>query len=268
MSMTHARPKLEQPVLLLDVGNTNIKLCLADAHHLGRTYSLPATNRETADSLGLTLAAICAREGVAETDVRAWVLSSVVPPLSGLLREACQRFFSCPALFVPEDIPLTLENRYARPQEVGADRLLGSFAARGLFSARTLIVVDFGTATTFDCIQGNAFLGGLICPGVLSSVMALGTQTAKLPQISLNLDASDLEIGTSTRQSLNHGILFGFAALLEGVSQRLKNHLADEQALVIATGGFAQQLFSITTCIDHLAPDLLLQGLGAAYYQT
>ncbi len=255
------------PILLFDVGNTNVKLCLADENGLGRTYSLPSTNRETSDSLGLKIAGICAREGMAESAVQAWVLSSVVPPLNGLLRAACKDFFSCPALFVPGDIVLPLENHYARPQEVGADRLLGSFAARMLFDDPTLIVVDFGTATTFDCVQGNAYLGGLICPGVLSSVTALGTQTAKLPQISLEFDTADLDIGTSTRQSLNHGVLFGFASMLEGLTARLKKRLADPDACVIATGGFAPHLAAITSCIDKLAPDLLMQGLLAAYFQ-
>lgn len=266
--MTHDAQHLTAgPVLLFDVGNTNVKLCLADERGLGRTYSLPSTNRETADSLGLAISGICAREGVAEAAVRAWVLSSVVPPLNSLLKAACQGFFSCPALFVPGDIGLPLENRYARPQEVGADRLLGGYAARMLFDDRTLIVVDFGTATTFDCVQGNAYLGGLICPGVLSSVTALGTQTAKLPQISLELDAADLDIGTSTRQSLNHGVLFGFAAMLEGLTVRLKTRLNDPAARVVATGGFAPHLAAITNCIDDLAPDLLMQGLAAAYFQ-
>ena len=136
-----------------------------------------------------------------------------------------------------------------------------------LFDDPTLIVVDFGTATTFDCVQGSAYLGGLICPGVLSSVTALGTQTAKLPQISLELDSEDLDIGTSTRQSLNHGVLFGFASMLEGLTARLKKRLADPGARVIATGGFAPHLAAITSCIDNLAPDLLMQGLLAAYFQ-
>lgn len=266
--MMHGKMKLsEGPVLLFDVGNTNVKLCLADENGLGRTYSLPSTNRETSDSLGLKIAGICAREGMAEGKVRAWVLSSVVPPLNNLLKSACADFFSCPALFVPGDIALPLENRYARPQEVGADRLLGSFAARSLFPDSALIVVDFGTATTFDCVQGNAYLGGLICPGVLSSVTALGTQTAKLPQISLELGSTDLDIGTSTRQSLNHGVLYGFAAMLEGLTVRLKKRLAAPDARVIATGGFAPHLAAITSCIDNLAPDLLMQGLLAAYFQ-
>lgn len=257
--MTHRRT-----VLLFDVGNTNIKLCLASAEGMGRCYTLPSSNRETADSLGLAVSAICCREKVDPDAVDCWVLSSVVPPLNGLLTAACTRFFSCPALFVPGDIPLPLENRYARPQEVGADRLLGGFAARMLFDDPELIVVDFGTATTFDCVSGNAYLGGLICPGVLSSVTALGTQTAKLPHISLELDGMELDIGTSTRQSLNHGVLFGFASMLEGLAARLKKRLP--RARVIATGGFASQMKALTSCIDNLVPDLLMRGLAAAYF--
>jgi type III pantothenate kinase len=256
--------RLSQSVLLFDVGNTNIKLCPAGEEGLGRSYSLPSSNRETADSLGLTIGAICAREGMAPDEVAAWVLSSVVPPLSSVLASACARFFSCPALFVPTDIPLPLENHYARPQEVGADRLLGGFAARSLFSDEEFIVVDFGTATTFDCVRGNAYLGGLICPGVLSSITALGTQTAKLPHISLEVDSTELDIGSSTRQSLNHGVLFGFASMLEGLVARLKKHLP--KARVIATGGFAPHMAALTSCIDNVAPDLLMQGLKAAYY--
>lgn len=267
MAMTHGTA-LSDPVLLFDVGNTNIKLCLADRHGLGRSYSLPSTNRETADSLGLTISAICRREGIDEKSIRAWVLSSVVPPLNSLLTVACSRFFSCPILFVPTDISLPLENGYARPQEVGADRLLGGYAARMLFADPTLIVVDFGTATTFDCIQGSKYLGGLICPGVLSSITALGTQTAKLPQISLELDGQEMDIGTSTRQSLNHGVLYGFASMLEGLTGRLKRRLNDPAARVVATGGFAGHIAAVTSCIDDLAPDLLMQGLWTTYFHN
>lgn len=255
------------PILLFDVGNTHIKVALAYKNSLGRAYCLPATHGQTADSLGLTLCSICARENVPPESVQAWVLSSVVPPLSALLQAACARFFLCPTWFVPGDLQLPLDNHYARPQEVGADRLLGSYAARRIFSDPTLIVVDFGTATTFDCIENNAYLGGLICPGVLSSVTALGTQTAKLPHISLEVDALELDIGTSTKQSLNHGVLFGFAAMVEGLARRLKTRLQAPKAPVIATGGFAGQLMKITNCIDHLAPDLLLQGLAAIYFE-
>ncbi|NLV98023.1 MAG: type III pantothenate kinase [Desulfovibrionales bacterium] len=268
MTSHPSHPENSKPVFLFDVGNTQIKVCLAYPQGLGQCYCLPATNGETADSLGLTLVSICNREHVAPESIQAWVLSSVVPPLTGLLRTACARFFDCPALFVPGDFSLPLDNHYARPQEVGADRLLGSFAARHLFSDSILIVVDFGTATTFDCIQGNAYLGGLICPGVLSSITALGTQTAKLPQISLEVDALDLDIGTSTRQSLNHGVLFGFASMVEGLTQRLKERLKAPRARVIATGGFASKLMKITPSIDELAPDLLMQGLAAIYFEN
>jgi len=245
--------------ILLDIGNTTIKVCLATANGLGPVYTLPTIHHHTADSLGLALDALCQRHGIdAVCEV---VASSVVPPLDPLVRQAAQRFWECPARFVLQEITLPLENRYARPQEVGADRLLAAYAARMLFAAPTLIVVDFGTATTFDCVQENAYLGGLIAPGVASSVAALGAQTAKLPHISLELDDTTLAIGTSTRHSMNHGVLFGFAAMVEGLVARLRQRLQDPNAPVVATGGFAPTIARLTDALEHLVPDLLLRGL-------
>lgn len=245
--------------LLLDIGNTTIKACLASAQGLGPVYTLPTVHHHTPDSLGLALDCLCQRHGT--RDITEVVASSVVPPMDPLVRQAAQRFWGCPTRFVLHDIEIPLENRYARPQEVGADRLLAAYAARMLFSAPTLIVVDFGTATTFDCIHENAYLGGLIAPGVASSVTALSAQTAKLPHISLALEDTCLTIGTSTRQSMNHGILFGFAAMVEGLVARLRQRLEDPAAQVVATGGFASTIARITDTLQHLVPDLLLRGL-------
>ncbi|MDP3426517.1 MAG: type III pantothenate kinase, partial [Humidesulfovibrio sp.] len=211
-------------VLLLDVGNTNVKIGLAQP---GRgqlsTYALPtapAGRPGTADSWGLRLLEICRVEGVDPGEIVDIVASSVAPPMNPVLTRAAARFFGQPGQrirFVPADIPLSIENRYARPQEVGSDRLVTAYGARAACPAHTLIVVDFGTATTFDCVQGNAYLGGLICPGVLSSAQALATGTAKLPHISLEMDYANgccLHIGRSTAESLNQGLLFGFAAMV------------------------------------------------------
>ncbi len=244
---------------LLDAGNTTLKVCPATAQGLGPVYTLPTSRHETADSLGLWLEAIASRHGIAS--VSEFVVSSVVPPLDPLITQAAQRFWGCPARFVLHDITLPIENRYARPQEVGADRLLAAWSARALLHAETIIVVDFGTATTFDCVQGNAYLGGLIAPGIASSVAALGAQTAKLPHINLELAQTVLEIGTSTRQSMNHGVLFGFAALVEGLTARLCQRLGAPQAQIVATGGFAPTIARLTTAIHQCIPDLLLRGL-------
>lgn len=263
-------------LLLLDVGNTNTKAGLAGPGPAGfpgpgmagrvllGSYSLPTDPASTADSLGLDLTALARHAGVAPGQVEAVVVSSVAPSQDGKLREAAARFFGCAALFVPRDLPLPLENRYARPQEVGADRLATAFAARRLVPEGDLIVIDFGTATTFDVVSGNAYLGGLIGPGVLSSARALATGTAKLPQISLEVAGPDIEVGRSTSASLNQGLVHGFAAMAEGLVARLSRTLAGP-ATVIATGGFAPALSRVTDCFHRVEPDLLLNGLLLAY---
>ena len=136
------------------------------------------------------------------------------------------------------DLPIPLENRYERPNEVGADRLVGAFGARRLLpDVRSVVSVDYGTATNFDCVTGNAYLGGLICPGVMSSLGALATRTAQLPRIALTAHADVPIVGRSTVTSLNHGFLFGFASMTEGLYARLTKTFEGPVAFV-ATGGF------------------------------
>lgn len=252
-------------ILYFDIGNTNTKIGLARGREPMRSYALPSNERHTADELGLTLINIIRHAGIEPGDIKAALASSVVPNLAHLLRQACERFLQVELLLVPEDIPIQLENRYARPHEVGADRLVGAYGARRLFpDAPSIISVDFGTATTFDCVEGNAYLGGLICPGVLSSVSALASATAKLPRISLEVREQRPSPGKSTATSLNHGFVFGFAAMTEGLAARLA---ADMQGpvTVVGTGGFAAALARVTDCFDAVLPDLLLEGLRLLY---
>ena len=216
-------------VILLDVGNTNVKVGLArPGQGLVSTYALstnPAGGLDTPDAWGLRLLDICRVENISPGQIVGFAASSVVPPMNPVLSRAAERFFGARVRFAqgsaPGDIPIPIENRYARPAEVGADRLVTAYAACHACHAHTLIVVDFGTATTFDCVQGGAYLGGLICPGVLSSAWALATGTAKLPHITLEIDPSGLHIGRSTTESLNQGIIHGFAAMVEGLAARL-----------------------------------------------
>jgi len=253
-------------ILLLDIGNTNTKVGVADESGLAEAYVLPTDAFGTADALGFRLREILDRQNLSEGDISAVAACSVVPSVSSLLRQASTRFFGCQALFAPEDLPLAIENRYARPKEVGADRLTAAFAARSLNPAKNLIIIDFGTATTFDVVSENAYLGGLICPGLLSSAKGLATLTAKLPQITLEIDSQELEIGRSTAQSLNQGLIFGFAAMAEGLCGRLKEVLGGD-ASVIATGGFAENIAQVCRGIDMVRPDLLLEGLRLVYYK-
>ena len=253
--------------LLFDLGNTNIKIGLADKKSLFQSFSLPSGNAHTADSLGLMLLQLIRHAGREQKDLGMALACSVVPGLNPILRLACARFCNLDLRFVPEDIPVGLENRYAQPTQVGADRLVGAYAARMLYpEPASLICIDYGTATTFDCVEGNAYLGGLICPGVLSSADALASRTAKLPAVSLETNDLSPRPGTSTSTSINHGFLFGFAAMTEGLCAKLAQNLKAPR-FILATGGFSANLAKVTPCFDALRADLLLEGLRIIYAQ-
>lgn len=252
-------------ILLFDVGNTNTKIGFSNRENLIESYVVPSDPRETSDSFGLKLVEICRAAGISPDKISGAAVSSVVPPMNPLLRGAVSRFCGCPISFVPDELKIDLINRYERPWEVGADRLVTALAARKLSSAENLIVVDFGTATTFDCVKGNEYLGGLICPGVLSSAKALSSGTAKLPHITLELESETIHPGRSTTDSLNQGLIFGFASMVEGLSSRLRATLGGEAELV-ATGGFALRIANVCDAIDRTVPSLLLDGLRMSWF--
>ena len=254
-------------LLLFDIGNTNIKIGLYRGQSGLSSYVLPTPRSSTADQLGLDLAALLAREGMAPERLDAILAVSVVPPVNPMLRQACNRFLGQAPRFVPEDVPVPLENRYERPEQVGADRLVAAYAARRSATSHCVVSVDFGTATTFDVVRGSSYLGGLICPGVLSSARALAHDTAKLPQIDLEPQSLKLSIGRSTVESLNQGLLFGFASLVEGILDRLEGHMG-EPVTVVATGGFAPQLARVCPAIANVRPELLLDGLRLVYEEA
>ena len=253
--------------LLVDVGNTSLKIGVGDAHGVSQTWSLATDTRQSGDSLGLSLAQLLAHGGVDGVDD--CVVSSVVPGMDPLLTHACERFLRVTPRFANQTLAVPLDNRYERAHEVGADRLVAAYAARVLVpEPQVVISVDFGTATTFDVVKGQAYLGGLICPGVMSSLGALATRTARLPSIALMADTNGPIVGRNTTTSLNHGFLFGFAALTEGVYGRLVRELCTAQrgdaqpcAALVATGGYAAQLATVTDCFDEVRPDLILEGL-------
>ncbi|MFV0421968.1 type III pantothenate kinase [Oleidesulfovibrio sp.] len=254
--------------LLFDVGNTNVKIGIASEAGVHASYVLPTDRHQTSDSLGLRLVDVVRHAGYCERDVTAGVASSVVPSFNPILRQACERYFDRPLLLAPGDIEIPLENRYERPQEVGADRLVAAFAARRLWpEPRSIVSVDYGTATTFDCVQGEAYLGGLICPGVHSAAGALASGTARLPRISLDVQDDLPVVGRSTSMSLNHGFVFGFAAMTEGLCTRLAGVL-EAPMQVVATGGFARSIARVSSCFDHVRPDLLLEGLKILYMES
>ena len=252
---------MSEHLLLADIGNTCIKIVFARPDALEAAYSLPTRAQHTADSLGLSLLQLVALRGLRPEDISACLVCSVVPDVNALFHEALRKYLNKTPFTFPGDFDIDLVNGYDQPQEVGADRLLAAFAARKLFpDAPSIISVDFGTATTFDCVSGDTYLGGLICPGLFSSRNALAANTAKLPRISLEMTEDHVRIGRNTVTSMNHGFLFGFAAMTEGLCQRLKEQLPGP-TFVVGTGGAARDLSRICRAFDIVRPDLILEGL-------
>ncbi len=257
---------MQPNLILVDVGNTTMKIGVSLAGELA-SYSLQSDARQTSDSLGLNLLALLRHAGAAEARFEACLVCSVVPAMDTILREAVGRYVGCPVLFTPADMPVPLENRYLRAEQVGADRLLAAWAARVLHpEAASLIVIDFGTAVTFDCVRGGAYLGGLIFPGPQTAVSALAGATAKLPGVSLDCDADGPAPGRDTATSISHGIYFGFASMVDGLVSRLRADLPDPCAIV-ATGGFAGPLQRAASSLREVRRDLLLQGLQMLHQQ-
>lgn len=258
---------MQTHLLLCDIGNTTLKIGVADEKRVLTSYCLPVQNEETADSFGFTLLSLLTHARVAPDSILAAAISSVVPRMDSLVREAVPRYLDCPALFAPHDLPIPLENRYDRPEEVGADRLVGAFAARRLFPApQSLIVVDYGTAVTFDCVSGQAYLGGLIFPGPATAVAALAANTSRLPTVNLDIRAQEPAPCRDTATSIRHGLVFGFVCVTEGLVKRLKDQMS-APTKVLATGGFSQAIARLSTVFDAVLPALLLDGLRLLYFE-
>lgn len=254
-------------LLLFDIGNTSTKIGLAGREGVLATYALRTDVEQTADSLGLNLLALCRHAGLVLESVRACMVSSVVPDFAPVLREALGRYVDRPIFFVPADMPLPLENRYARPEQVGADRLVGAYAARRLYpEPESLMVVDFGTAVTFDCISGNAYEGGLIFPGPKTALAALARHAAQLMRVDLEVDALTPAVGRDTITSIQHGLVFGFVGMVEGLVARLRVQLPG-CTRVLATGGFARSIARLSPVFDEVLPSLLLEGLRRLFYE-
>ena len=251
-------------LLLFDVGNTTTKVGLDGGAGM-RQFSFRTDSRLTPDDIGMKLLFLLDRAGIAPESLAACVAASVVPVLDPLLKAACARFIGCPVLFAPQDLPIPLENRYRNPREVGADRLVAAWAARRRKpDVPSLVVVDFGTAVTFDCIEGDAYLGGLIFPGPMTALKALASSTAKLPSISLETEALEPEPCQDTATSIRHGIVFGFAAMVDGLVEQLSRQMQGPCA-VVAAGGFAQTMARVSRSLGDVAPGLLLDGLEMLY---
>jgi len=249
-------------LLTVDVGNTNIVQGIFEGDTLLVSWRLLTLHDRTADELWVLTSQLLSSSGIEPHQINGVVLSSVVPSLTQTMTEMMSRRFGKEVFHVNADnsgLLICLET----PDEIGADRLVNSVAALALYgkSNRSLIVVDFGTATTFDVVSASGeYLGGVICPGAEISADALFQRAARLPRVDVK--KPDGLIGRTTESSMQSGLFFGHIAMVEGIVQRFERDLKDDtQVVCIATGGLASSIASETTVIDHVNPDLTLTGL-------
>ena len=255
-------------LLAIDSGNTNIVFGVFDGEDTIRGQWRSSSHSErTADELGVWLATLMEDAKIAPADITAAIIASVVPATLFTLKTLCRDYFGCDPLVIGEaGVDPGLEVKVDRPDDVGADRLVNAVSAHRQYGG-PLIVVDFGTATTFDVIDADgSYIGGVIAPGVNLSLEALHMAAAQLPRVGI--EPTKTVIGKGTVEAMQSGIYWGYVGLIEGLIKRIKDeHGADMDAgmKVIATGGLAGLFSEATDCIQHSDPDLTLLGLLAVY---
>jgi type III pantothenate kinase len=249
-------------LLAIDIGNTNIVLGVFEGTKLLVSWRLATLRERTADELGLVIDGLFSHSRIDKVAVRSIILGSVVPPLTGTMQEMTRRYFGVTSLTLEPGTKTGMPILYEQPSEVGADRIVNGVAAYEQFGrshARPIVVVDFGTATTFDAITAKGeYLGGAICPGVQISADALFQRAARLPRIDVRKPAQT--IGRTTIGAMEAGLFYGYVGLVEGLVRRISAELGGEPVCV-ATGGLAGTIAPETSLIDHVEPDLTLNGL-------
>ena len=245
-------------LLVIDVGNSNIVYGLFDGATLKHQFRVETGRSRTADEYRVVLHQLLAMHGVTPGDVKAAALASVVPSLTEPMTELVRHSFGTEPLVVGPGVKTGMALLYENPREVGADRIVNAVAAYERAKA-SCIVVDFGTATTFDCVSGKGeYLGGVICPGIQISADALFARAAKLPRVEIAKPPH--VIGRNTIHSIQSGIVYGYVGLVDGVVARLREELG-APAVVIATGGLARLISPLSNSISVAIDELTLEGL-------
>lgn len=245
-------------LLVFDVGNTHTVVGLFSSNELVADWRIASDKAKTEDEYGVLLKSFFKEANIEVDRVKDALISSVVPPITGIIERMIERYFLVKPLIVGPGIKTGLSIKYESPREIGADRVVNAVAAINLYNP-PLIIVDFGTATTFCAIAENGdYLGGAIAPGIGIASEALFQRTAKLPRVELIKPKS--VIGKNTINSIQSGLIFGYIGLVEGIIMRMKAEIGGSP-LVVATGGFAQFIAENAKMIDEVNPNLTLMGL-------
>ncbi len=249
-------------LLAVDIGNTNIILGMFKDEELRATWRIATGIHRMPDEYAVILLSLLKQQGLDAPDITKVALCSVVPPLTGIFEELCQRYFHIAPLVVRAGVKTGVRIRLDNPAEAGADRIVDAAAAHHLYGG-PVIIVDLGTATTFDTVSREGdYLGGAIAPGLSTAAESLFTRTSVLPRVGLT--RPERAIGTNTITAMQSGLVFGYVGLIEGIIARIQRELGGK-AKVVATGGYAELIAKETSVIDVVNIDLTLFGLRLIY---
>jgi type III pantothenate kinase len=247
-------------LLAIEQGNTNTLFAIHDGKAWHAEWRTATASTRTADEYAVWLVQLLALQNLTLADLDACIISTVVPQSLFNLRNLARRYLKVEPMVVGENVNLGIEVRITKPSEAGADRLVNAVGAHAVYPG-DLILIDSGTATTFDVVSGDgAFEGGVIAPGINLSMQALHEAAAKLPRVAIQRPASNHVIGTDTVEAMQSGVFWGYIALIEGLVSRIKTEWGKPMT-VIGTGGVASLFEGATQAIDHFDPDLTIRGL-------
>ncbi len=246
-------------LLAMDIGNTNTVLGLFDDTQIIQDWRIRTEVNATVDEYGILIRSLFAAHGVAPATIQHIIISCVVPPVLNSVERFCSKYFQVEPLIVGPGIKTGMPIFYDNPKEVGADRIVNAVAAYEAHR-QAMIVVDFGTATTFDYIsERGEYMGGVISPGIMISCEALFQKASKLPRVEIFAKPLSI-LAKNTITSMNAGIVYGYAGLVEGIIQRMKREVGSNPK-VVATGGLATLIASECPAIDQVDDFLTLKGL-------
>ncbi len=251
-------------LMVMDIGNTNIVVGVHDGKEWVAHWRLSSSRSRTSDEFGIVLGDMFSYSGLDLSNITDIIISTVVPPLLVPMCNMCKRYFKIEPFVVNAKIKTGLSLNYDNPNEIGADRIVNAVAAHQLYGDKgNLIIIDFGTATTFCALLPTGeYLGGAIAPGIGISTEALFQKAAKLPRIELVKPPKT--ICHNTIEAMQSGVLFGFVGQMDGLITRMKAELGG-QAFVVATGGFGHLMASESANVDVVEPFLTLEGLKILY---
>lgn len=251
-------------IICLDVGNTNIKYALFDRDRLVLSFRVASEHKKTSDEYGGQLVSILNNNRIRVSDIRGGIISSVVPQLDYTLERMCSTYLKIKPLMLAPGLKTGMDLKVDNAREVGADRVVNNVSGVRKYGA-PLIIIDFGTATTFNVIDEKCrFIGGVIAPGIKGSLDSLVNGTAKLPRVEI--ERPDKVIGTNTVTNMQSGIVFGFAGLVEYIVRKIKKEMKCDNIRTVATGGFSEVIAKEISCIDVVDKLLTLEGLRYLYY--